>query len=148
MSSPAFRDTGTFARNKGAVAAWLRKTELEALSLHYKTNDHLWFALFHELGHLLLHGKRLFVLEGIDGLDAKQEEEANHFAADQLIPQTAEYAAFKSGNLTQRAVQTFAAKLGISPGIVVGRLQNDGRIPWQSSLNQLKIHYNWVKKEG
>lgn len=220
MSSPAFRDTGTFARNKGAVAAWLRKTELEAaqintapfdqtklkealpvirdltqisnphdfipklqeicgacgvavvfvpalkgcpvsgatrwltpqkallaLSLRYKTNDHLWFALFHELGHLILHGKKLLVLEGIEGLDAKQEDEANHFAANQLIPQTEEYTTFKSGNLTQGAVQAFAAKLGISPGIVVGRLQNDGRIPWQSNLNNLKVHYNWVKKE-
>jgi hypothetical protein len=25
------------------------------LSLRYKTNDHLWFSLFHEAGHVLLH---------------------------------------------------------------------------------------------
>ena len=32
---------------------------LVMLSFRYKTNDHFWFSLFHELGHLLLHGKKL-----------------------------------------------------------------------------------------
>jgi hypothetical protein len=38
---------------------WLNPNKaLIQLSLRYKTNDHLWFAFFHEAGHILLHGKR------------------------------------------------------------------------------------------
>ena len=38
---------------------WLTKDKvLVQLSLRYKTNDHLWFTFFHELGHVLLHGKK------------------------------------------------------------------------------------------
>ncbi|MFN7898261.1 MAG: HigA family addiction module antitoxin [Synechococcaceae cyanobacterium] len=33
-------------------------TEQGALSLRHKINDHLWFTLFHEAGHLLKHGKK------------------------------------------------------------------------------------------
>ncbi len=33
------------------------------LSLRYKTNDQLWFSLFHEAGHILRHGKKKIFLE-------------------------------------------------------------------------------------
>ena len=49
------------------------------LSLRYKSNDQLWFSFFHEAGHLLLHGKRLFFLEVEEHLDGQEEEEADAF---------------------------------------------------------------------
>jgi hypothetical protein len=33
------------------------------LSLRHKTNDHLWFAFFHEIAHILKHKKQLFLEE-------------------------------------------------------------------------------------
>ena len=36
-----------------------------------------------------------------------------------------------------------ARQLGIPPGIVVGRLQTEGWVPWKSPLNRLKVRYQW-----
>ncbi|MBK7760141.1 MAG: restriction endonuclease subunit S [Deltaproteobacteria bacterium] len=56
------------------------------LSLRHKTNDHLWFTFFHEAGHLCLHGKKLLFVDLEGGLSTEQEDEANLFARDKLIP--------------------------------------------------------------
>ena len=58
---------------------------LIALSLRHKSNDHLWFTLFHEAGHILKHGKKATIVDGLDGVDEVHEAEADRFAADQLI---------------------------------------------------------------
>ncbi len=59
------------------------------LSLRYKTNNHLWFTFFHEAGHLILHGKKMLRVEGLNGLDDTAEQEANRFAGDLLIQKEA-----------------------------------------------------------
>ena len=121
-------------RASGA-ARWLTPTKaLVQLSDRHKREDSFWFSLFHEGGHLLLHSKReLFVDDGSPDDDVL-ESEANGFAADFLIP------AEKSDRLrslrTIDEITRFADELGIAPGIVVGRLHNDGKLDW-SKGNQL-----------
>jgi hypothetical protein len=39
-------------------------------------------------------------------------------------------------------VRQFAKEIGISPGLVVGRMQNEQWIPW-AHLNGLKARYEW-----
>ncbi len=39
-------------------------------------------------------------------------------------------------------VEAFAARIGIAPGIVVGRLQYEGMLPL-SHLNALKHRFEW-----
>jgi len=113
-----------------------------ALSLRHKSNDHLWFTFFHECGHLLRHGKKLEFIEGMDGLDRALEEEANSFARDLLIPPSL---APELPSLRRSAsVVEFAARAGVHPGIVVGRLQHDHHIGYQT-LNGLKQRYVWAK---
>ncbi|MCY4255742.1 MAG: hypothetical protein OXE51_06455, partial [Gammaproteobacteria bacterium] len=41
------------------------------------------------------------------------------------------------------AVTAFAKKIGIAPGIVVGRMQHDGHLP-RNYLNKLKVRYQWT----
>ena len=113
------------------------------LSLRYQWNDHLWFTVFHEAGHIVRHRKNLLFLEGGDSIDAQKEEEADQFARDYLIP--AEKASLlPSLPRSAAAVRMFAASIGIAPGIVVGRMQKEGLLPW-SHLNGLKVRYRWVK---
>lgn len=136
------------ARVSGATR-WLdAKKALIQLSLRYKTDDQFWFTFFHEAAHLILHGKREVFLEGIeDPEQLLQEEEANRFAADFLIPDD-EYNQFvESEMFTERSVRQFAKAVGIAPGIAVGRLQHDGHIP-HSHLNSLKRSFEWVKAAG
>jgi addiction module HigA family antidote len=114
------------------------------LSLRYRANDHLWFTLFHEAGHLLLHGKKLMFLEGVDGLDKQQEEEADRFARDLLIPpaEARRLAALSSsGRVSKDQVRAFAEEMGVAPGIVVGRMQFEEWLPW-THMNDLKVRYS------
>lgn len=118
------------------------------LSLRYKTGDHLWFTFFHEAAHILSHGKREMFLE--DDQEASEdawarEAEADRFAADFLIPPQ-QMSGFhpKGQHFSQQDVIEFAQRLGIAPGIVVGRLQHDGILDPQN-LNGLKQRLQWPK---
>ena len=122
---------------------WLTSDKaLLMLSLRYKSNDHLWFAFFHEAAHILLHGKKMLFLELNGGMDGQAEEEADDFASDFLIPSdAARTLPFLSR--TTAAVTEYANQIGIAPGIVVGRMQHDGLLP-RSYLNKLKVFYRWT----
>ena len=125
---------------------WLsRDKAMLVLSLRYKSNDHLWFSFFHEAKHILDHSKKMLFIEGMDGLSEELEEEANRFAADLLIPpEKAEelYLLSKKRYLSKEDVRGFASEIGVAPGIVVGRMQNEGWLPW-THMNGLKVRYEW-----
>lgn len=133
------------SRASGATR-WINPSKaLIQLSLRYKTNDHLWFTFFHEAGHILLHGKReVFIEDG--SVETEKEKQADKFASDFLIPPD-EYEQFEPSykkGFSNSDVISFAQKIGAAPGLVVGRLQHDGKIP-QSHLNGLKQRLAWVK---
>ncbi len=128
------------------LTKWLSPDRaLVMLSFRYKTNDHFWFSLFHELGHLLLHGKKLLFLEGwAEGLQPEQEAEADRWAANVLIP-ALRARELKELECTEKAIRTFADEQGIAAGIVVGRLQHEKRLRWDQYDN-LKLRYTWAKE--
>jgi HTH-type transcriptional regulator/antitoxin HigA len=112
------------------------------LSLRHKSNDHFWFTFFHEAAHILLHAKKGVFIDDVKGFQSDEEEEANRFSRNMLIPE-AEYAAFSRQTvMTETAVKAFAKKVDIHPGIVVGRLQHDKRIHY-GRLNSLKVKYDF-----
>ena len=114
------------------------------LSLRGKTDDFLWFTFFHETAHILKHGKRDVFIEAPDGTadqeTRRKEQEANTFASDFLIPKHALNEFRQQRRFTTQAIQRFAAQLGISPGIVVGRLQHEQLLP-RTHLNALKRNF-------
>lgn len=122
-----------------------RNTKAVVLSsIRGKWTDIFWFSLFHELGHLLLHGDSVFVeMSDGNGMRAPEEAEADAFAGEVLIPSNT-YAQFRDeGDYRPAAVLTFAESIGIHPGIVVGRLQHDGLVP-QNRLNDIRERYGWA----
>jgi HTH-type transcriptional regulator/antitoxin HigA len=130
-------------RTSGATR-WLNPNKaLIQLSLLYKTDDHLWFTFFHEAGHILLHGKRDVFLEEGTGADDK-EAEANNFSASILIPEE-KYQHFTPhyGGFSEAEVLSFAREVGIAPGIIVGRLQHEKKLPI-THLNKLKRKLIWA----
>jgi HTH-type transcriptional regulator / antitoxin HigA len=134
-------------RSSGATR-WLTPAKaMIMLSLRYKTDDHLWFTFFHEAAHILLHGKREVFLEDDDEVSEDlrdKEDEADKFAADFLIPAN-ELESFRPrfSHYSHEDIIEFAQQLGIAPGIVVGRLQHDGRLE-KTNCNKLKRHIQWV----
>jgi len=118
-----------------------------ALSLRYKTDDHLWFSFFHEVGHLLKHSKKIRFIEGLEGLSPEQEQEADEFAQKTLIPHLTAYNRIGlCGCISKEEIFQFAVSEGISPGIVVGRLQHDGRLPYKN-FNALKLRFQWATEQ-
>ena len=106
--------------------------------------DIFWFSLFHELGHILLHDKRHVFLEDGD-TDPKwqqQEEEADRFAQQTLIPSEA-YQKFVNETLhfTEATVKAFADSIGICPGIVTGRLQHDKKLPHTNHIHRSRLKW-------
>jgi Zn-dependent peptidase ImmA (M78 family) len=132
---PALRNIGSHGATR-----WIGDKPVIQLSFYLKSNDQFWFTFFHEAGHILKHGRRDFFLEGAQS-DNEKEEEANAFAQDKLIPPV------QLRNFLQdydppmlASIESFAEKIGIASGIVVGRLQREKILSWKIG-NQLKVYY-------
>lgn len=100
-----------------------------------KDADRFWFSLLHEIGHALRND-----MAKQNGTTEDDENAANEFAANTLI-NPEDYAKFtRRGRYTADSVSAFARQIGISAGIVVGRLQRDNYIHY-NELNDLKEQY-------
>lgn len=128
-------------RASGAVRFLDPDRALIQLSFRFLSDDHFWFSLFHEIGHLLLHNPKGIVLEQKDAPESKEEDEANEFAARTLIPDECRSMLMKLRS-NSRDVIRFSRKVGISPGIVVGQMQHHELIK-RSHLNGLKRRFTW-----
>lgn len=105
------------------------------LTVRGKDADKFWFSLFHELGHILLGH-----INQSDGTTDEDEEAADNFAKETLIP-TVEFNAFTSLNdFSKTSICSFAQNQNILCGIVVGRLQKEGFINY-NRCNDLKTKY-------
>jgi HTH-type transcriptional regulator/antitoxin HigA len=126
------------------AARWVGKERaIVQLSLRYRFSDVFWFTFFHEIGHLLLHGKRAFFVDTDKTEEDEREREADGFAASTLIPDKRYRDFVSKGAVTGPAVRAFAREIGIAPGIVVGRLQHDSVIPF-GWLSSLRVKFKWA----
>ena len=125
---------------------WTGNKAIIQLSLYYKSNDQLWFTFFHEAGHILIHGRKDIFIEG-NGFNEEKEEEANIYARNKLIPPSdlKLFLATSGNRPTLVAIKSFSDKINIAPGIVVGRLQHEKILPFDTG-NKLKVWYRWADK--
>lgn len=126
---------------------WLSSDKaMVSLSLRYKTDDQLWFTFFHEAAHLKLHSKKLVFIDGTEnGNGDDQEQEADRFASDHLIPPGSYTRFTQKGVFTADSIRRLAGELGIAPGIIVGRLQHDKYVDFPTPLNHLKCRFELVE---
>lgn len=137
---PEFRGLHT-----SGATRWLRPDKaLLQLSLRFRWADQIWFSFFHEAGHIVLHGKKDVFLE--DGIKSAQEDEANQFAGDLLIPPDKWARYVESRQFSGAGVARFADSIGVHACIVVGRLQHDQFLHF-SRLNHLRPQFKW-KQSG
>ena len=118
------------ARISGA-SRWLYGNPMVQISDRYKAYDHFWFTFFHEIGHIILHGKKDIFLEdhklNKDGFnDPEKEKEANEFASNLLIPKKA-FKEFLENTLkiTKNSILEFSENIKMHPSIIVGRLRHE-----------------------
>lgn len=135
---PAFKNT----KVNGAFR-WINDKPMIQMTIYNKYSDIFWFAFFHEIGHILLHGKKdqfydifgdYYHVDFKNQKNNEKEDEANQFASEALIPMKKYKAFIKVANFSNTAIIDFAGKIGVSPGIVAGRLAHDKSVEdysWQ-----------------
>jgi HTH-type transcriptional regulator / antitoxin HigA len=112
------------------AAFYLEKNPVAALTLRYDRIDSFWFTLMHELGHIVA-GHQGSYLDDLGNLAVNDEEsEANQLAANWLIDPIAlqEFVATHQPRFSRKAIEQFAQEQKRHPGIILGRLHNDGVI--------------------
>lgn len=124
------------------------------LSLRGKRVGSFLFNLFHELCHLLKHGKRKSFYNFDDATHSKaaaaaldrEEAEADEFSRNILIPKDNWEAFTAVENYSPTCIKALARNLGIPSDVVLGRLQKEKRIPYANpiyhSCTQRIIHGN------
>lgn len=103
-----------------------------------KNADRFWFSLFHEIAHIVLGH-----IGQINGTTDQDEINADKWAGNILIPENEMESFVSLRDFSEQSIKSFAQKIEISPGIIVGRLQNDGILKY-NELNDLKEKYDIV----
>ncbi len=111
---------------------WLNNTPLIQLTARYKRNDNFWFTFFHELGHIILHGKKYISLENVDfaAANPEKEEEAHQFAIKHTFTIEQEKEVLQNETITEQDIIDYAKKFNTHPAMIIGRLQYDKIIPY------------------
>lgn len=125
----------------GATRFVSSKKAIIVLSFRHLSDDHFWFTLFHEIGHLLLHGRDATFIDGDAADNSTKEREANEFAERTLIPME-RLADLEHIQLSTNSIIRYSVSIDIAPGIVVGQLQHH-RLLGPKQLNHLKRRYSW-----
>jgi HTH-type transcriptional regulator/antitoxin HigA len=111
---------------------WIKDTPVIQLSARYKQNDRFWFTFFHEVGHILLHGKKYISLEGINFSDADpvKEQEAHDFAEGWTFSKSEEKELLSEKQIDENLIIKYANRFNTHPALIIGRLQHKGLIPF------------------
>jgi len=111
------------------------------LTIRDTSVDSFWFALFHEIGHVVngdIGKSSRFVDNGDDEL---KELEADLFARNKLIAQESYSYFLSTENLEIESIKRFAASQNVLPYIVIGRLQKEKKLA-NDSFSEYNFYYN------
>ncbi len=119
---------------------WINGVPCIQLSGRSKRYDTFWFSFFHEIGHILLHGRKDIFLEDIEYGDKQKEKESDLFASKWLLSQSEEDMIVRKGDFSWIAIQEYAKRFGTHPSVIIGRLQHKNMLRWQNSNLLEKVH--------
>lgn len=116
------------------------------LSFRGLSDDKFWFTVFHEIGHLMLHGTQTFIDAEMDGKGVDNaEREANDFASRCIVPERNAEEFVRLDGARDEVVR-FSVRVGVSAGLTVGQMQHREMIR-QDQLNYLKRRWRWDQLE-
>lgn len=120
------------------AAFWLGNTPVIALSLRYDRVNNFWFVLRHEIEHILNRDGQVNIdLELTEELQRDEnmppeEIKANSAAAEFCVPSSEldDFIMRVRPLYSDKRILLFAKRIGVHPGLVVGRLQVRNEIPY------------------
>lgn len=107
-------------------------------------SDTFWFTLFHEIGHIMNGDYGI----SFDRETGEKEDAADRFAEDSLIDPVKYQDFVQKDIFTISSIKEFASLIDRDPGIVLGRLQNDGQVEYNDWTLQSLRHKYKVKIAG
>lgn len=128
-------------RASGASRFLAPEKAMIILSFRYLSDDHFWFTVFHEAGHLLLHDPGETFIDGEDSDLDPREDEANNFSGGVLVPFDRFEEMLELPNRADALIR-FAVSVGTSPGVIAGQMQYHRRLG-PNQFNGLKRRYTW-----
>lgn len=124
------------------ASRWIRNYSKPLIQITDRQKDYnaFWFSFFHELAHILNHGKKdVFIsLENIQPDDEK-EKQADDFAARMLLSEKERNELFQHSDYSPELIWTFSRKYGRNPSIIVSQIQRQTKVYNDFKLNRLKI---------
>ena len=109
-----------------------------SLSVRGKRADIFWFTFFHELAHLVNHSGKEFHISYEDEADVKA---SNYLISEEKYKRFIEEYNYKD----KTEIVNYSREIGISPCILLGRLQHDKYLGFQC-YNDLRPSFEIVSK--
>jgi HTH-type transcriptional regulator/antitoxin HigA len=112
---------------------WLSDTPLVQMSARYAKNDIFWFTFFHEIGHIIKHGKKYISIENEVDYDPEsiiEEQEADDFAVKWTFSEEEEEEVLRHKPLSERQILSFAEKFKTHPAMIIGRFHHKKLLPY------------------
>jgi len=119
---------------------WHKKNPVIVYTARYDRNDNFWFTIAHEIGHVLLHngnrGKDF--IDNLEHLEENDfEKEADKFAREKLKIDTILRFFKNTLRVSRKKVKECSSILEVHPAIVIGCLQHEKKIGF-NTLNEYK----------
>lgn len=106
---------------------WIKNNTVPLVQVTDRQKDYnaFWFTFYHELAHILYHGKKEIFIDGLDSIksDKKKEEEADIFAARQLLSEKERNVLFQHHSFDKDLILQLSQKFKKHPGIIVAQVQ-------------------------
>jgi HTH-type transcriptional regulator/antitoxin HigA len=123
----------------GAVYQTSHSTIAVGLTVRYERLDHVWFALLHELSHIILHYK--YLVDGIISIEDSKDEkeiESNRLAKESIISPEKYRVCLPKRTLKTEDLIKYAKMNNIHPALLAGIIQRD--------LNRYNIFNKIIEK--
>jgi len=129
---------------------WIRNSSKPLIQITDRQKDYnaFWFSFYHELAHILFHGKKDIFIDGLDNLniDDEKEKQADDFAARMLLSEKERNELFRNSNYPVELIIAFSQKYIKNPSIIVSQIQREGKAQYNDfRLNKMKIKVEFDK---
>lgn len=106
---------------------WIKNNTMPLVQVTDRHKDYnaFWFTFYHELAHILYHGKKEIFIEGLDSInpDKDKEAQADDFAARMLLTEKERNELFQYPTFDKNLVVHLSQKFKKHPGIIVAQIQ-------------------------
>ncbi|MEZ4724799.1 MAG: ImmA/IrrE family metallo-endopeptidase [Candidatus Kapaibacterium sp.] len=121
---------------------WIKNNTLPLIQMTDRGKDYgaFWFTFYHELAHILYHGKKDIFIEGLDSIipDEVKEKEANEFAERMILSEKERNELFHFPNFDRYLINQLSNKFKKHPSIIAGQVQRKYNLYKDYQLNKLK----------